>query len=199
MSEQTAQTQAEQFAPVAENTASAGKFSGSPQTPPPPAQPPVQQDNSGGNSMFAIALAIIALLACGYNFWKMQNMGQGEVANVAVVDTDLIVSAYFAKNNNINNVEVLKDLQKINAIIDEQAANGVLVVKGNAVLGLPEQHNMTLAVANQLGLSDSDLSRAVANKEQQRALQEQRQSQINQPIPNQPDDLNNLGLGSSLD
>ena len=195
MSEQNSQDrQAETFAPVADNATS--KSSGSQSTPP---NPPQSNDDGGSGSIFAIGLAIVALLGSGYNYWQMRNQAVNETANVAVVDTDLIVSAYFAKNNNINNVEVLKDLQKINAIIDEQAANGVLVVKGSAVLGLPEQHNITLAVANQLGLSDSDLSHAVSLKQQQQTPQERQQSQVSQPTNTLTDDLGNLGLGSALD
>ncbi|MBQ9258296.1 MAG: hypothetical protein IJ187_00400 [Neisseriaceae bacterium] len=164
-----------------------------------PVPPLANESDSGIGGIITAFIAIIALLVSGYNYWQMRNQAVNETANVAVVDTDLIVSAYFAKNSNINNVEVLNDLQKINAIIDEQAANGVLVVKGSAVLGLPEQQNITLTVANQLGLSDSDLSRAVSLKQQQQTQQERQQSEVSQPTNTQTDDLGNLGLGSALD
>ena len=148
MSEQNNQTP-ENFAPVAENTASAGKFSGSPQTPPPPAQPPVQQDNSGGNSMFAIALAIIALLACGYNFWKMQNMGQGEVANVVVVDFDSIGGRLLLSGDSN---EVLTKTQALRDKLNALSAQGVVVLQKQSVVTAPATLDITDQLSQELGL-----------------------------------------------
>lgn len=194
------QTQPESFSPVADNTTATGtsNVSGSLNTPPNP--PQSNDDSGGGGSLFAIGLAIIALLGTGYNYWLMRNQEEHEINNIAIVDTDLIVSAYFAKNQNINNVEVVNDLQKINSVIAEQSNNGVLVVKASSVLGLPKSYDITNTIASQLGLTESDLSRAVSLKQEQQTQREQQQSQINQPsINTQTNDLNNLGLGSGLD
>ena len=150
-------------------------------------------------SFFAICISLIALCLGVYMmFFKTS----GTHGNIAVADTDLIINAYFIKHsNNINNIEALNDLKKINAYIDEQARNGVLVVKANAVLGLPESVDITSVLAQQLGLSESDLSLSLNSKKQQSQIPENQQSQnMNQSSVNQNnDELNSLGLGSSLD
>ncbi|MBQ9183804.1 MAG: hypothetical protein IJV56_05260 [Neisseriaceae bacterium] len=147
MSEQNSQDrQAETFAPVTDNATSKGL--GSQSTLP---NPPQSNDDGGSGSIFAIGLAIIALLGTGYNYWQMKNQAVNETAtNVVVVDFDSIGSRLLMSGDSN---EVLTKTQSLQDKLNELSAQGVVVLQKQSVVTAPAELDITDQLSQELGLS----------------------------------------------
>ncbi|MBO4576800.1 MAG: hypothetical protein J5680_06775 [Neisseriaceae bacterium] len=123
----------ENFAPVqGENR------SGSPSTPP---NPPQSNDDGGAGSLLAIGLSIIALGIAGYLWYFQPNQPSN---NIAVVDTQVLVSAMVSRemaSGNATPDSMSAKLTALNAHLDGIAANGTVLLQKSAVVspqGLPD-------------------------------------------------------------
>ena len=117
-----------------------------------------QPENDGGiGNILAIGLSVLALIVSGYLFYKTQHTAN---ANVAVVNSDLVIQAFLKKNINKDQAALLKDFQKINAWIAEQSQNGILIINTSAAAGIPESMDLTPVLATQMGLTADEIKAA---------------------------------------
>lgn len=148
MSEQNKQTQPEQFIPVADNATTTGASNISDSLSAPP-NPPKSNDDNGGGGIFAIGLAVIALLASGYNYWQMRNQVQNETANVVVVDFDSIGGRLLLSGDSN---EVLTKTQALRDKLNALSAQGVVVLQKQSVVTAPATLDITDQLSQELGL-----------------------------------------------
>lgn len=185
MSEQTAQQ--ETFAPVKDET-----LSGNPKTPPP--STPSDDGGGGVGSVLAVGLSIIALGLAVYLWYFQPNQPSN---NIAVVDTQVLVSAMVSRemaSSHATPDTMAEKLTALNAHLDGIAANGTILLQKSAVVspqGLPD---LTEQIAQEMNIDIHNIQIPAIPQPQAR----QPESPVKAPDSDTAVMINN-GLDASLD